>query len=130
MRFGDLDPAGVAYYPNLVHYLHVAFEDFFSGALGRPYPEVIAQGLGFPTVKLEMEYEAPVRYGDPLEVSVAIEHIGRTSLRVRYEGRVAGRAVFHATNVVVCIDMKTFVPVAIPEDLRAAFVASRTGPDE
>jgi YbgC/YbaW family acyl-CoA thioester hydrolase len=125
VRFGDLDPAGVAYYPNLVHYLHVAFEDFFGGALQRPYPEVIAGGLGFPTVKLEMEFASPVRYGDPLQVSVAIEHVGRTSLQVRYGGRVLGREVFRASNVAVCVDMKTFQPVPIPDDLRAAFESAR-----
>lgn len=126
VRFGDLDPAGVAYYPNLVHYLHVAFEDFFAGGLGCPYPDVIASGIGFPTVKLEMEYASPVRFGDDLEVAVGIEHVGRTSVRVRYEGRVSGRDVFRATNVVVCVDMKTFMPRRIPDELRAAFEAVRS----
>ena len=125
MRFGDLDPAGVAYYPNLVHYLHMAFEDFFTGQLQRPYPEVIASGVGFPTVKLEIEYDAPVRFGNTVDVSIAVEHVGRTSLRVSYEGRVSGRTVFRARNVVVCVDMKTFVPVPIPDDLRAGFEKAR-----
>ena len=35
VRFSDLDPAGIAYYPNLVNFLHVAFEDFFAGHVGR-----------------------------------------------------------------------------------------------
>jgi 4-hydroxybenzoyl-CoA thioesterase len=125
VRFGDLDPAGVAYYPNLVHYLHVAMEDFFSGGLGRRYPDVIASGIGFPTVKLEIEYDAPVRFGNTVNVSVAIEHVGRTSLRVRYEGQVEGRTVFRARNVLVCVDMKAFTPVPIPAELRAGFEAAK-----
>jgi hypothetical protein len=32
VRFGDLDPAGVACYPNLVHYLHAVFEEARLGA--------------------------------------------------------------------------------------------------
>jgi len=28
VRFGDLDAAGIAYYPNLVNFLHEAFERF------------------------------------------------------------------------------------------------------
>ena len=91
----------------------------------RPYAEVIAAGIGFPTVKLEMEFASPVRLGDPLEVAVAIERVGRTSLHVRYEGRVAGREAFRARNVAVCIDMKTFQPVPIPDGLRASFEAAR-----
>jgi 4-hydroxybenzoyl-CoA thioesterase len=103
----------------------MAFEDFFTGALKRPYPEVIAQGVGFPTVKLEVEYLAPVRFGDRVEMGVAIEKIGRTSLHVRYEGRVGQDLRFHARNVVVCVDMKMFAPRPIPDDLRAAFETQR-----
>ena len=48
VRFGDLDAAGIAYYPNLVNFLHEAFEDFFAGHVGRPYPEVFAEGSASP----------------------------------------------------------------------------------
>jgi YbgC/YbaW family acyl-CoA thioester hydrolase len=87
---------------------------------------VIASGIGFPTVKLEIEYDAPVRFGNTVDVDVAIEHVGRTSLRVRYHARVAGETVFRAQNVVVCVDMKTFRPVPIPDDLRARFESTRS----
>jgi 4-hydroxybenzoyl-CoA thioesterase len=91
-----------------------------------PYPDLVTRrGLGFPTVRVEMEYDAPVRYGDRVEVGIAIERIGRSSAHVRYEGRVEGRVVFHARNVAVCVDMKTFRPVPIPDDLRAAFESAK-----
>ena len=82
VRFGDLDAAGIAYYPNLVNFLHEAFEDFFVGHVGRPYPEAFEQGLASPTVKLEMEFLSPVRYGDHVDIAVGVEHVGRTSLRM------------------------------------------------
>jgi len=72
-----------------------------------------------------MDFASPVRLGDPLEVAVAVEQVGRTSMRVRYEGRAHGRECFRATNVVVCVDMKTFQPVPIPDDLRAALESAR-----
>jgi 4-hydroxybenzoyl-CoA thioesterase len=124
VRFGDLDAAGIAYYPNLVNFLHVAFEDFFAGHVGRPYPEVFRDGIGFPTVKVEMEFESPVRYGDHVDVDVTVEHVGRTSVRIRYEGSVAGRPVFVARNTLVVVDLASFVPGPIPADLRERFVAA------
>ena len=126
VRFGDLDGAGIAYYPNLVNFLHEAFEDFFRGHVGRPYPEIYAEGLGFPTVKLEMEFVSPVRYGDHVDVALAVERIGRSSVQVRYEGSVQGRPVFHARNIAVIVDMKTFRPVPLPPWLRERFEAART----
>ena len=118
VRFCDLDPAGIAYYPNLVNYLHVAFEDFFAGFVGRPYPDVFREGLGFPTAKVEMDYLAPIHYGDRVSVGVAVEHLGRSSVRFRYEGSVEGRPVFLARNTAVVVDMRDFRPIPIPGQLR------------
>lgn len=118
VRFCDLDPAGIAYYPNLVNYLHVAFEDFFAGFIGRPYPDVFREGLGFPTAKVEMEYLSPVHYGERVSVGVAVEHLGRSSVRFRYEGSVDGRPVFVARTTAVVVDMRAFRPIPIPEHLR------------
>ena len=124
VRFGDLDAAGIAYYPNLVNFLHEAFEDFFRGHVGRPYPEVYAEGIGFPTVKVEMEFVSPVRYGDHVDVGLMVERIGRSSVQIRYEGSVQGRPVFHARNIAVVVDIKTFRPVPLPDWLRERFTAA------
>ena len=124
VRFGDLDAAGIAYYPNLVNFLHEAFEDFFRGHVGRPYPEVYAEGIGFPTVKVEMEFVSPVRYGDHVDVALTVERIGRSSVQIRYEGSVQGRPVFHARNIAVVVDMKSFRPVPLPDWLRDRFQAA------
>lgn len=124
VRFGDLDGAGIAYYPRLVNFLHEAFEDFFAGHVGRPYPEVFRDGIGFPTVRVEMEFISPVHYGDHVDMDVTVEHVGRTSVRVRYEGSVGGRPVFKAWNTQVVVDMPTFRPTPLPADLRERFLAA------
>ena len=124
VRFGDLDAAGIAYYPNLVNFLHEAFEDFFVGHVGRPFPQVYAEGLGFPTVKLEMEFLSPVHYGDQVDIGVTVERVGRSSLHMRYQGSVKGRWVFNARTVAVIVDMKTFRPTPLPSWLRERFQAA------
>ena len=124
VRFGDLDAAGIAYYPNLVNFLHESFEDFFRGHVGRPYPEVYREGIGFPTVKLEVEFLSPVHYGDHVSMGVTVERVGRSSVQLRYEASVDGRPVFRARNVAVVVDMKTFRPMALPSWLRERFEAA------
>lgn len=123
VRFGDLDPAGIAYYPNLVNFLHESFEDFFRGHVGRPYPEVYGEGIGFPTVKVEMDFLSPVRYGDRVSVDVTVEKVGRSSVQIRYLGSVDGHPVFRARNVAVVVDMRTFRPMSLPAWLRDRFEA-------
>ena len=129
VRFGDLDGAGIAYYPNLVNYLHEAFEDFFVGHVGRPYPEVYREGLGFPTVKVEMEFLSPVHYGDRVDIGITVERVGRSSVQLLYEGSVDGRPVFRARNIGVVVDMRTFRSLALPPWLRERFLAAMASPD-
>ena len=71
-----------------------------------------------------MEFLSPVRYGDHVKIGVVVEHLGHTSLRVRYEGRVGERPVFVARNTMVIVDMKTFRPTPIPAWLRERFEAA------
>jgi 4-hydroxybenzoyl-CoA thioesterase len=71
-----------------------------------------------------MEFVAPVRYGDHVDVGVVIEHVGQSSVRIRYSGSVDGRPVFLARNTVVWVDMKTFTPTPVPGWLRERFQAA------
>lgn len=128
MRFGDLDAAGIAYYPNLVNFLHESFEDFFAGHVGRPYPEVYREGIGFPTVKLDVEFLSPVHYGDRVDITVTVERVGRSSVQIRYEGAVNGHPVFRARNVAVTVDMRSFRPMPLPPWLRERFLAGMEPP--
>ena len=125
VRFADLDGAGIAYYPRLVNFLHESFEDFFAGYIGKPYPQVFAEGLAFPTVKLEMDFISPVHYGDHVDVAVIVEHVGRSSVRIRYEAAVAGKPVFKARNTSVVVDMKDFKSMPLPAWLREKFEAAK-----
>jgi len=127
VRFGDLDGAGIAYYPNLVNFLHEAFEDFFVGHVGRPYPEVHKSGIAFPTVKVEMEFFSPVHYGVHVDIDVTVDHVGRSSVRMLYEGSVAGTPVFQGRNTAVLVDLATFKPTPLPDWLRERFVAGMRG---
>ena len=129
VRFGDLDAAGIAYYPNLVNFLHEAFEDFFTGHVGKPYPDVFREGVGFPTVKVEMDFLSPVHYGDHVEITVTPEMIGKTSVRFRYDAAVGGRPVFTAKNTQVVVDMRTFRPTPVPQWLRDSFEKAMEVPE-
>jgi 4-hydroxybenzoyl-CoA thioesterase len=58
VRFGDIDEAGFVYYPRLVHYFHVAMEEFFANVLGVDYPTFLAEHrLGLPTARLEDDHQ-------------------------------------------------------------------------
>ena len=117
VRFGDIDRAGIVYYPRFMHYFHVALEEFFAEVLGVEYHTVIDEHrIGLPTVHLETDFSRPFSYGDNIEVEVKVLKIGRTSISFGYRvfkaGEAEPRIVGH--NVTVCLDMDSFQKMDIP----------------
>ena len=79
--FGDIDNAGIVYYPRFLHYFHLAMEEFFSRELGIDYAEVLHQrNLSLPTVHVERDFRRRLRYGDQIDMEVRVIHVGRTSI--------------------------------------------------
>ena len=121
VRFGDIDHAGIVYYPRFLHYFHVALEEFFGQELGIDYPVLIDQHhIGLPTVHLETDFSRPLRYGDSIDVEVRVINFGKTSItfgyRVFKNGESEPRITGH--NITVCLDMDTFQKIKIPDWLR------------
>lgn len=123
VRFGDVDHAGIVFYPKFFVYFHEAFERFFDDN-GFAYHALIGQRrIGFPTVHIDADYEQPLRYGDSLDLEVSVPRIGNRSCAFRYVGyrHRDGKLACEATITCACVDMARFEAIAIPDDLRALF---------
>ena len=119
VRFGDIDQAGIAYYPTLFDHCHAAFEEFWAKALKRPYHKVmLKERLGFPTVHLEADFQRPLKFGDLLTVEVTVARLGRSAVVFRYRASAKGRAAFSVLVTTVCVDMRTFRARPVPQAYR------------
>jgi 4-hydroxybenzoyl-CoA thioesterase len=126
VRFGDCDPAGFVYYPILFHYCHAAMEEFFAVRCGKPYSQLLAEDLGFPTVNVSAEFAGPFVYGDEVDTEVWVSHVGRSSATFEYRLRRASDGALCASatlvQVLMCISERRASP--IPDELRRAFERS------
>ena len=125
-RFGDIDEAGIAYYPKLLHYFHCAFEDWWSDGLGHPYPRVLQQDkLGLPAVKLEAEFFAPIRYGDEPWVHLGVLRIGTSSVEFGMWMTLGDdkKPLCRARILTAAIDMATMQKRTLPDEWRLRFAA-------
>ena len=81
-------------------------------------------------VETGCRYAAPLSYPQPVEVGLAVEHIGGSSVRYRLGvfavGSAAAAAEGHFTHVYV--DRAERRPVAIYEEWRQAFESIRSAP--
>ena len=128
VRFGDVDKAGIVYYPVIFHYLHIAQEDFFAGYVGIPYHRLIEEErLGFPTVHDSTDFYKPLRYGDTLEITVYISSVGESAATFEFRVRKRGsdQLLASSSEVKVAIDMDTWEKRPIPEKYRKAFLTCR-----
>ncbi|MEM7199081.1 MAG: thioesterase family protein [Planctomycetota bacterium] len=123
-RFGDIDDAGIGYYPALMHYFHCGFEDWWSDGLGVPYPKVLhEEKFGLPAVNIQADFYQPIRYGDEPDFSLGVLRIGDTSVQfgmwLSIEGR--GGPACRARITTVAVDMDKMAKRDLPDHWRTKF---------
>lgn len=122
VRFGHVDPAGIAYFPRLFDYVHEAFEELWDDHIGvRYYHLLLEQRIGFPLVHSEVDFKAPLKFGDRPVVRVTCFKLGRSSIGLRYQYRLGDTLCFEAKMTTVCTDLETMKSRALEPDVRAKF---------
>lgn len=122
IRFSDVDPAGIAYYPRIHNIIHEAFEDLWEEYIGvRYYYLIQGEKIGFPMIHTEIDFKAPLRFGERALIRVNAFHIGRSSLGLRYLIETRGETAVDARTTTVCTDLDSMHSCAIPPAYRQRF---------
>lgn len=124
IRFGDVDKAGIAYYPHIFNMCHVAFEEMWEKFIGRSYDRLILEDrIGMPIVHVNADFMAPLQYGADIAIRVSVVRIGTRSLEFQFDFFNSGDrkhlARINITNAMVQMD--TFRSVEIPPAYRTRF---------
>jgi 4-hydroxybenzoyl-CoA thioesterase len=127
VRFADVDHAGIVYYPRFFHYFHLAFEELFRVRLGaRAYVDLLDKDrVGFPAVRAEADYQAPLAFGDTAEIELTVERLGRSSITFAYKVWRAAepeRARVQCASgkvVTAVVDLSAFKSVPVPARIAA-----------
>ena len=133
VRFADVDHAGIVYYPRFSHLFHIAFEELWRARIGPlAYRELIdRERLGFPAVRAECDFKAPLRFGDTAEIELSVSRLGTTSITFRYRVHRAEPPTLCAEGLVVCavVDLTRFVPIVVPDKVMAMLADLVEPPD-
>ena len=129
VRWSDVDAAGIVYFPRFLEYCHDAIEALFGELDGGYAYLTMKRKIGVPSVHLEVNFKAPLRYGDVCRVRVTVEKIGRSSvsfrhLLVREEDETLCCEV---RQVVVVSDLVAIKGTVIPDDVLAVLERHRAG---
>ena len=114
VRFRDLDPMGHVNNAVFLTYLEQARVALFSEL------EVATglDGMNMIVARVEIDFRAPVRLGQEVEISVRASRFGTKSFDLDYELRVEGELVAVAKSIQVAYDYKRREPVPVPAEWR------------
>ena len=119
VRYSEIDGQMLVFNAHYLTYFDTAITEFFR-ALPYDYQgQVEHRGEDYHTVKTLVEYYAPIRFDDEIEVGVRPSRIGRSSLTFGLEIHPRGRDEHLASGEVVWVntDQSTHRPASLPPEL-------------
>ncbi len=123
VAFSDTDAQGVVYYGRYMPYFDLARVEYHRH-LGRPH----LGGVDFAMRAITVEYLAPARFDDLLEIFVRVERIGTTSITYdhaayRLTDDADDELMATAKATLVCIALDERRAVAVPKAFREQITA-------
>ena len=116
----DTDAAGIVFYANYLKFFERARTEWLR-SLGFAQEALrTGAGIGFIVSETKVRYRRPARLDDVVDVSVAVVHLGQASLEIAQEARRAGELLADGTIRIGCVELGTFRPCRIPNDIRLA----------
>ena len=120
--FSETDAQGVVYYGRYMPYFDLARVEYHRH-LGQPFTGGREQQ--FAMRAMQIEYLAPARFDDALEVFIRVKRIGRTSVTYEFAayGIEGDILMARAMQTGVLIDMDSRTPMPIPDSYRLPVLA-------
>ncbi|MDM7982936.1 MAG: thioesterase family protein [Maricaulis sp.] len=122
--FADVDPAGIVFYPRYFEMINATIEDWFR-SIGYGFDQMIMQdGFGVPTATIQVDFKAPSRLDDLVELELQLVRLGRSSIGLQINIQCEGELRAVVQQSLVFIRMEGNKPVRIPDSLRAGIERS------
>lgn len=119
VRYRDVDMQQIVYFAKYLEYVDIALDDYLR-SLGVVVSETAPSGeYDTAMVHVELDYLAPARYDDVIDVGIRIERLGRSSMDARFEIQRAGLPLVRGGMVLVNFDRDSGRARDLPERLRA-----------
>ena len=113
----DTDAGGVVFYANYLKFFERARTEWLR-ELGFSQEQMRqAQGRMFVVSRTAVNYLAPARLDDWIEVSVELREQGRASLLLYQQARREGQLLAEGEIRIGCVDSSSFRPARMPDDL-------------
>ncbi|BAN51258.1 thioesterase family protein [Metapseudomonas resinovorans] len=118
VRWAEVDPQGIVFNGNYLTYADVAITEYFR-SLDVAYPaDLLKDGGDFFAVKTLLEYLAPARFDEQLEIGVRVSRLGGASMAFSLGIWRAGEQLTSGEVVYVHADAGSRRSLRLPDWLR------------
>ncbi|HVU16390.1 MAG TPA: thioesterase family protein [Candidatus Didemnitutus sp.] len=124
VEVAETDMAGLMHFSNYFRWME-ACEAAFYRSLGLPMAMFCDPARqAWPRVKVECEYQAPLRFNDTAEVKLFVKRVGGKSVTYVFTFRTEGRLTARGEMTVVCVAADPAAPggmtsTSLPAEFRA-----------
>ena len=103
IHFQDTDSAGIIHFSNYFRYMEETETEFLFALAKEAGETDFEEWFLSPRIGVQAEFIAPTRFGDVIDVLLAVEHIGRSSIgfqfRFEREGELVAKGAMRAVYV-------------------------------
>ena len=127
VRYVECDAQKVVFNSRYSEYVDVSINEFLRAA--GVLPAFLEGRLDFQLVKQTVEWKAPARFDQVLELSIVTVRLGTTSFTISTTFRIAGEhaPIVIAETVYVLVDAQTLTKLPLPDSLREALSHGAAG---
>ena len=115
----DTDAAGIVFYANYLKFFERARTEWLR-CFGFGQEALRRDGVAFIVSETTLRYLKPARLDDVVDVSVDVAHLGQASLHLAQRAHRAGELLAEGTIRIGCVELGTFRPCRIPNDIRTS----------
>ena len=119
VRFQECDPQGVVYFARYPEYYDLTITELWREALGG-YQLMVDAGVDMVVAEQRIRYIAPARFDELIDVEMAIDKLGTTSMLSSYAITRDEELLVEGDFRHVFIEAATKAKAPIPHDVRAA----------
>lgn len=124
VRFGDVDAAGIVFYPRFFEMLNSAVEDWCAEVLKVDFHTLhLVQGRGIPVVDIAASFVTPSVLGDVLNVTIFPVTLGNSSCRLKAVFSCEDEHRLTMELTVVWMDLSVRKSLPWPLELRGRIAA-------
>lgn len=118
VRYNECDAQSAVFNANYLLYFDVAITEMWRDAFGSYEQALQDSGLDLVVGEANVRFLRPARFDEELDIDVATEQVGTTSLTLRFDVRRGAEDIAQGRSRYVFVDLVDGAKAEIPDDVR------------